>query len=83
LRKLVLGIPAQAKDQNGNQTVADFPDKVKCQVQYGDSVKAQAIYLSQFQLIPYERVADYFRDQAQIPLSTGSIYNFTRNNQES
>jgi transposase len=43
---------------------------------YGDSVKAQAIYLSQFQFIPYERVADYFRDQAQIPLSTGSIYNF-------
>jgi transposase len=41
---------------NGNQTVADFPDKVKRQVQYWDSVKAQAIYLSQFQLIPYERV---------------------------
>jgi transposase len=39
-------------------------------------VHSQAIYLSQFQLIPYERVADYFRDQAQIPLSTGSIYNF-------
>ena len=64
------------EDQNGNQIVADFPDKVKRQVQYGDSIKAQAIYLSQFQLIPYERVADYFRDQAQIPLSTGSIYNF-------
>jgi hypothetical protein len=30
------------EDQNGNQTVADFPDKVKRQVQYGDSVKAQA-----------------------------------------
>jgi len=64
------------EDQDGNQLIADFPDKVKRQVQYGDSIKAQAIYLSQFQLIPYERVADYFRDQAQILLSTGSIYNF-------
>jgi exosome complex RNA-binding protein Csl4 len=42
------------EDQNGNQTVADFPDKVKRQFQYGDSVKAQAIYLSQFQFIPYD-----------------------------
>jgi len=64
------------EDQDGNQLIADFPDKVKRTVQYGDNIKAQAIYLSQFQLLPYERVADFFRDQAQIPLSTGSIYNF-------
>jgi transposase len=43
------------EDQNGNQTVADFPDKVKRQVQYGDSVKAQAIYLSQFQFVTSSR----------------------------
>lgn len=64
------------EDQQGNQLIADFPDKIKRQVQYGDSIKAQAIYLSQFQLIPYERVANFFRDQAQIPLSTGSLCNF-------
>ena len=64
------------EDQDGNQLIADFPDKIKREVQYGDTIKAQAIYLSQFQLLPYERVADFFRDQAQISLSVGSIYNF-------
>ncbi len=34
------------EDQNGNQIIADFPDKVKRQVQYGDSIKAQARVLN-------------------------------------
>jgi len=31
-------------------------------VQYGNNLKAHAVYLSQFQLIPYQRIQDHFRD---------------------
>ncbi|MGI9316908.1 MAG: IS66 family transposase [bacterium] len=63
-------------DQSGERYVAEFPTKVNRPIQYGDSVKAHAVYLSQYQLLPYNRIADYFNDQVGIPLSEGSIYNF-------
>lgn len=66
------------EDQNGNQFVASFPDGVMRPVQYGSSVKAHGVYLSQFQLIPFERVQAQFADQYNIPLSTGTLYNFNR-----
>ena len=34
--------------------------------------------MSQFQLIPYDRVRDNFQDQMNIPVSTGSILNFNK-----
>jgi transposase len=63
-------------DAAGQRYVAEFPDKVNRPVQYGDSIKAHSVYLSQFQLLPYNRIVDYFNDQLSIPLSEGSIYNF-------
>ncbi|MBM9514777.1 transposase [Desulfobulbus marinus] len=47
-------------------------------VQYGKNIKAHSVYLSQFQLIPYNRVQDYFQDQLQIPISTGTLFNFNK-----
>ena len=32
--------------------------------------------MSQYQLIPYNRIEETFRDQTGIPVSGGSIYNF-------
>ena len=58
--------------------MAEFPTGVSCRAQYGAGIKVQAVYLSQFQLIPYDRVRDNFSDQLQIPLSAGSVYNFNR-----
>ncbi len=66
------------EDQLGNQFIAPFPEGVIRPVQYGSSVKAHAVYLSQFQLIPFERIQSQFFDQYNIPLSTGSLYNFNR-----
>ena len=66
------------EDQLGKQFVAPFPDGVSRPIQYGSSVKAQGVYLSQFQLIPFERIQAQFTDQYNIPLSTGSLYNFNR-----
>jgi transposase len=60
------------QDEAGNQFVADFPPGVTRPVQYGASVKAQSVYMSQFQLLPYDRMRDYFADQCGIPLSAGS-----------
>jgi len=37
-----------------------------------------AVYMSQYQLIPYERIKDHFESQMNIPLSVGSIYNFNK-----
>ncbi|MCP4253575.1 MAG: hypothetical protein GY775_09215 [Candidatus Scalindua sp.] len=55
-----------------------FPDDVIKAVQYGKRVKAHSVYMSQFQLISYNRVRDYFKEQLQISISDGSIYNFNR-----
>lgn len=63
-------------DNEGNKYIADFPEGVTRPIQYGASVKANAVYLSTYQLIPYERIQNQFRDEYGIPISTGSIYNF-------
>lgn len=64
------------EDADGKQFVADFPENVTKAVQYGAGIKAHSVYMSQYQLIPYNRIQDYFADQLQIPLSEGSIFNF-------
>ena len=66
------------EDAAGNQFVAEFPAGVTRPVQYGNSIKAQAVYMSQQQLVPYERVRDYFADQCGIPISAGSLFNFNK-----
>ena len=64
------------ENEFGKRFVAPFPDGVNSRIQYGNGVKAHAVYLSQYQLLPYERIREYFTDQVNIPLSSGSLYNF-------
>ena len=66
------------ENPRGEQFVAQFPAAVTRPVQYGGSVKAQAVYMSQQQLLPYDRVCDYFSDQCSIPISAGSLFNFNQ-----
>jgi len=66
------------KDDKGNRFVAPFPEGVAKAVQYGTGLKAHSVYMSQFQLIPYNRIQDYFADQLHIPVSEGSIFNFNK-----
>lgn len=64
-------------DKNtGHRYVATFPNEVDKSVQYGKQFKAHAVYMSQYQLIPYNRVQEFFTDQMGIPVSEGSLYNF-------
>ena len=61
------------KNEKGVEFVADFPEGVTEPAQYGSSVKATSVYLSQFQLVPLDRVRDCFHDQFGLPLSKGTI----------
>ncbi len=63
---------------HGQRYTAAFPVKVSRPVQYGEGVKAHAVYLSQYQLLPYNRIEEYFSDRFQVPLSAGSIFNFNQ-----
>lgn len=64
------------EDANGKRYTAPFPEAVNRPVQYGINLKAHSVYLSQYQLIPYNRIEETFQDQTGIPVSSGSIYNF-------
>lgn len=66
------------EDDQGNRFVASFPERVSRPAQYGLNVKANSVYMSQYQLIPYDRVRDHFQDQIQIPVSVGSVFNFNK-----
>ena len=67
------------EDENGNRFVAEFPAGITQAAQYGTGVKAHAVYMSQFQLLPYGRITDYFAEQMGFPLSSGTLFNFNQN----
>lgn len=62
----------------GKRFVAPFPEGVTRPIQYGQSIKSHSVYLSQYQLLPYERVSDYFNSESGIPISVGSLFNFNQ-----
>jgi transposase len=66
------------QDSQGNRYVAPFPAGVTRPAQYGQGVKINSVYMSQYQLIPYNRIVDHFVEQLRIPVSAGSIYNFNQ-----
>lgn len=79
IRRLVTEYQAEIlENAQGQRFTAPFPEGVTKAVQYGHGVKVQAVYLSQYQLIPYKRVAEHFKDQLDLPISEGSIYAYNR-----
>jgi transposase len=52
----------------GGETKADFPEGVASPAQYGERVRAAAIYLNVQQLIPEDRVAQTMHDLFDAPL---------------
>ena len=59
-------------------TRASFPAGVTRPVQYGSRIKAYITYLSQYQLIPYERTVEMLRDLFGVRISTGTVYNINQ-----
>lgn len=79
IRRVVTEYRAEIlQDQRAQRYTAAFPAHVTKAVQYGNGVKAQAVYLSQYQLIPYQRVQEQFQDQLQLPISAGSVFAFNQ-----
>ena len=66
------------EDENGKKYVAPFPENVTRPVQYGANLKANSVYMSQFQLIPYKRIQDHFNDQMNISISAGTLFNINK-----
>ena len=64
------------ENSKGKQYIASFPKHINRPIQYGVNLKSLSVYLSQHQLTPYNRIEDIFEDQAEIPISAGTIYNF-------
>jgi transposase len=62
----------------GNVTEARFPDEITRPAQYGNRIKGIITYLSQYQLIPYERISELLEDIFGAKISTGTIYNTNR-----
>ncbi len=60
------------EDVEGNRFVASFPEAVTKAVQYGPDLKAHAVYMSQYQLIPYKRIQEYCEDRATSSISAST-----------
>lgn len=54
-------------------TRAAFPAQVNAPVQYGASIHALAVYLVQYQLLPYARVSETLSDLLGVCLSPGTV----------
>ena len=57
----------------GGESKASFPEGVTQSVQYGSEIKALAVYLNQYQMIPLERVSETFADVWGHSLAEGTI----------
>lgn len=66
------------EDLKGNQWVASFPEFVNRPIQYGQDLKAHSVYLSQWQLLPYNRIEDYFHNEVKISISQGTLFRFNQ-----
>jgi transposase len=58
----------------GAENRATFPDGVTQPVQYGRQIRALAVYLNHYQLLPLERVSETFADVFEHPLAEGTIF---------
>jgi transposase len=59
----------------GQLNTASFPAGVEQPVQYGVRAKALMIYLQNYQLLPYERLAEFFEDIFGTSISQGPVFN--------
>jgi len=57
----------------GQRTKAEFPEGVRASVQYGPCVLSRALYLHDYQLLPYQRTAEAMRELFGCALSAGTL----------
>jgi transposase len=69
----------KACDRCGKVSVADFPKDITHKAQYGERLKAYAVYIKNYGLLSYERAAELFEDLFSVPLSAGTLVTVDRN----
>jgi len=62
-------------DSKGRRYVAPFPDEVKAPVQYGPRLKGLALYMTCYQMLPFERLQEFFCGHLGLPISQGTLCN--------
>lgn len=62
-------------DSKGKRYLAPFPDGVSAPVQYGHSVRGLALYLSNYQMMPWERLEEFFRSHFGVGISKATLCN--------
>lgn len=62
----------------GTRVKAEFPEGVSSSVQYGNRLKAQAVYLNSYQLLPLARISELFADFYNHSPSESLILNSNR-----
>ncbi|GER86331.1 hypothetical protein KDW_04930 [Dictyobacter vulcani] len=74
-RAVVIEHQSQAKWCPSCQSLsqAPFPSSVRAQVQYSDAFAALAVYLVQYQLLPYERSCELLHDVFGHAMSPGTL----------
>ena len=60
----------------GHLNKAAFPEGVNAPAQYGEGVKAAAVYLKTYQHLPYERTCELLDDLLGCTMSEGTLANF-------
>ena len=63
----------------GFLTIAELPERLKANVQYGPEIIAWAAYFSVRQYLPYNRISEMMRDCFHLPISKGTIDNMLDN----
>ena len=59
----------------GHLNKAAFPEGVNAPVQYGEGLKAAAVYLKNYQFLPYDRTCELLNDVFGCPMSEGTLAN--------
>jgi hypothetical protein len=76
IKKIITSHQAEtAKCNCGKMHVAEFPEGIVNHTQYGNIAKSFINYFSLYQLIPYERLTEVFRDLFKMPLCEGTVFN--------
>jgi transposase len=59
----------------GQVNKAAFPEGVNAPVQYGEGIKAAAVYVKNYQFLPYKRACELLADLLGCPMSEGTLAN--------